>query len=136
MLGLAAAAAGAVLANMTPGVEVARDAGSYRVGNVTLLARGSGVYAGASGAVVIAEGANGIRASGSTRLHGVRMVGLCQMAPDQRSERCSFDLGGRSLTAVDQLDRGGWNRRYQDGQQLRIQLDASRPVPVPIALGR
>src|SRR5262249_35876240 len=121
---------------MTPGVEVARDAGSYRGGNVTLLPRGSGVYAGASGAVVIAEGADGIRASGSTRLHGVRMVGLCQMAPDQRSERCSFDLGGRSLTAVGQLDRGGGNRRYQDGQQLRIQLDASRPVPVPIALGR
>jgi len=136
MLGLAAAVTGAVLATMTPTVDVALDAGSYRVGNVTLPARGGGVYASASGAVVIAEGGDGLRASGSTRLHGVRMVGFCRLTTDQRSERCSFELGGRSVTAIDQLDGGGWNRRYQDGQRLRIQLDGGRPVPVPIALGR
>ena len=136
MLGLAAAAAGAVLATVEPTVDVALDATSYRVGNVILPARGGGVYASAEGAVVIADGADGLRASGSTRIHGVRMLGSCQVARDQQSERCSFDLGGRSLTAIDQLDRGGWNRRYQDGQRFRIQLDSSRPAPVPIALGR
>src|SRR5262249_20101428 len=139
MLGLAAAVTGAVLATMTPTVDVALDAGSYRVGNVTLPARGGGVYASASGAVVIAEDGDGLRASGSTRLHGVRMVGFCRLTTDQRSERCSFELGGRSGTAIDQPDGGGGGggpRRYQDGQRLRIQLDGGRPVPVPIALGR
>lgn len=136
VLGLAAAAAGAVLATVTPPVDVGLDADRYRVGNVILLARGGGVYAGAEGAVVIAGGADGLRASGSTRLHGERMLGSCRLTPDRRSERCSFVLGGRSLTAIDQLDRGGWNRRYQDGQTFRIQLDGGRAVPVPIALGR
>ena len=136
VVGLAAAAAGAVLATVTPPVDVALDADSYRVGSVALLARGGGVYASAQGAVVIAEGDDGLRASGSTRLHGERMLGSCQLAPDRRSERCSFDLGGRSLTAIDRLDHGGWNRRYQDGQTFRIQLAGGRPVPVPIALGR
>jgi len=125
-----------VLATVTPPVDVALDADRYRVGNVILLARGGGVYAGADGAVVIPEGAAGLRASGSTRLHGERMLGSCQLTPDRRSERCSFDLGGRSLTAIDRLDNGGWNRRYQDGQTFRIQLDGGQAVPVPIALGR
>ena len=136
VLGLAAAAAGAVLATVTPPVDVGLDTDRYRVGNVILLARGGGVYASTEGAVVIEDGVDGLRASGSTRLHGERMLGSCQLTPDRRSERCTFDLGGTSLTAIDRLDQGGWNRRYQDGQTFRIQLDGGRAVPVPIALGR
>lgn len=136
LLGLAAAATGAVLGAVPPSIAVGLGPDGYRVGDVTLSAQGGGVYASGQGAVIIAADAEAVRASGSTRLRGERMLGSCQMAPDQRSERCIFDLGGRSLTARDQLDHGAWDRRYQDGQAVRIQLDGGRPVPVPIALGR
>jgi hypothetical protein len=112
------------------------DPGGYRVGDVSLPARGGGVYAGPAGAVVIAPGPGGTRAAASTRLHGLPMRGACELAPNRRSERCTFDLGGRTVTAVDVLRHGGWDRRYQDGQLVRIDLEGGRPVPAPIAIGR
>ena len=136
LLGLLAAAVGTVLGAAPPGVGVEMRSDRYIVGDVTLFAAGDGVYAGAKGAVIIATGADGVRASGSTRLHGQRMLGSCQMASDQHSERCAFDMGGKTVTALDRLDRGAWERRYYDGQTIRIQLGGGRPVPVPIALGR
>lgn len=132
--GLAAAGAGAALGAAPPTVTVAVDTDTYRVGDVILPAQSGGVYSGPAGAIVIAP--DGERASASTRLHGIKMLGSCVMAPDRRSERCSFDMGGLSLTATDWLDRDGWDRRYQDGQAIRIALEGGRPVPVPIALGR
>jgi hypothetical protein len=132
LAGLLAAAGGAALAATPPTVTVGMDAGAYRVGEVTLPARGGGVYAGPDGAVVV----DGPRAAGATRLRGVRMLGSCRLAADARGERCTFDLGGRQLTAVDRLDGGGWDRRYGDGATVRISLSGGRPVPVPIALGR
>ncbi len=112
------------------------DAGSYRLANVILTARGGGVYASAQGAVIIPQAVDGRRSSGSTRLNGRRMLGVCSLAPDSRSETCTFDLGGQTLIAVDRLRDRGWDRRYQDGQVVRIELDRGRPVPVPIAVGR
>src|SRR5262249_5137269 len=107
MLGLAAAVTGAVLATMTPTVDVALDAGSYRVGNVTLPARGGGVYASASGAVVIAEGGGGLRAAGSTGPRGVGRGGSCGLTRDQGGERGRWGGGGRAVKAIDQRGGGG-----------------------------
>lgn len=134
LAGLAAAGTGAALGAAPPTVTVAVDTDTYRVGDVILRAQGGGVYSGPAGAIVIA--ADGGRASASTRLHGIKMLGSCVMAPDRRSERCSFDMGGLSLSATDRLEGDGWDRRYQDGQAVRITLEGGRPVPVPIALGR
>lgn len=132
LAGLLAAAAGGVLGATPPSVEVAVDAGSYRVGGVSLPARSGGVYAGPEGAVVV----RGDEAAGSTRLHDVPALGSCRLGPDRRSERCTFELGGRRVTAEDRLSGGGWDRRYSDGQAARIALSGGRPVPVPIAIGR
>jgi hypothetical protein len=132
MLGLAAAAGGAVLGAAPPPVAVGMDAGAYRVGDVTLPARGGGIYAGPEGAVVV----DGALAAASTRLRGVPMIGSCRLAADARSERCVFDLGGRRLTARDRLAGGAWERIYDDGTSVRITLTGGRPAPVPIALGR
>jgi len=132
VLGVLAALAGGALGAAPPAVTVGMDAGAYRVGDAVLPARGAGVYAGPQGAVVVA----GPRAAGATRLNGVRAVGSCVLAAGAHSERCTFDVGGRTLTAVDRLDRGGWERRYGDGRTARIELGAGRPVPVPIPLGR
>jgi|SRR5215469_3864268 len=132
LLGLAAAAAGGLLGAMPPVVTVSMDAGAYRVGDVSLPARGGGVFAGPEGAVVV----QGPAAAASTRLRGVTALGSCRLAADGRSEHCTFVLGGRRLTADDRLADGGWNRRYEDGATARIALRGGRPVPVPIALGR
>jgi len=132
LLGLVAAAAGATLGATPPGMTVGMDAASYRVGDVTLPARGGGVYAGPEGAVVV----RGSLAAASTRLRGTRALGSCRLAADARSERCTFVLGGRALTADDHLAGGGWDRRYDDGAAARIGLGDGRPIPVPIPLGR
>lgn len=132
LVGLLAAAAGAALGATPPAVTVTMDQSAYRVGDVILPARGGGVYAGPEGAVVV----DGPRAAAATHLHGVRMLGSCRLSPDARTERCTFDLGGRALTAEDRLDRGAWDRRYADGASVRIALSGGRPVPVPIPLGR
>jgi len=136
LLGLLAAAGGAALGASPPAVSVGLDGQGYRVDDVVLPPRGGGVYAGPEAAVVIALDAGGTRAAAATHLDGVPATGSCRLAPDSRSERCTFDLGGRRLEAVDWLDSGGWDRRYQDGRQARIELAGGRPLPVPIALGR
>jgi hypothetical protein len=132
LLGLAAAAAGGLLGATPPTVTVGMDAGAYHVGDVALPARGGGVFAGPEGAVVV----RGPDAAASTRLRGVTALGSCRLAAGGRSERCTFVLGGRRLTAEDRLTGGGWDRRYDDGVTSRIALSGGRPVPVPIALGR
>jgi hypothetical protein len=132
LLALVAAAAGALLGVTPPTVTVGMDAAAYRVGDVALPARGAGVYAGPEGAVVV----HGSLASASTRLRGVPAVGSCRLAAGARSERCTFVLGDRRLTAVDRMAGSGWDRRYDDGASARIGLSGGRPVPVPIPLGR
>lgn len=132
LLGVAAAAAGALLGATPSTVTVGLDAAAYRVADVALPARGGGVYAGPEGAVVI----QGPIAAASTHLRGATALGSCRLAADRRSERCAFVLAGRRLTAEDRLTGGGWDRRYDDGTTARIGLSDGRPVPVPIALGR
>jgi hypothetical protein len=132
LLGLLAAAAGGLLGAAPSTVTVGMAASAYRVGDVVLPARGGGVYSGPEGAVVV----QGPVAAGSTRLHGATALGSCRLAAGARSERCTFVLGGRRLTAEDRLASGGWDRRYDDGMTARIALSGGRPVPVPIPLGR
>lgn len=132
LLGLAAAAAGGLLGAAPATVTVGMDAGAYRVGDVVLPSLGGGVYSGPQGAVVVRSPA----AAASTRLHGVTALGSCRLAADARTERCTFMLGGRRLTAVDRLSGDGWDRRYDDGASTRIALGGGRPIPVPIPLGR
>jgi hypothetical protein len=117
-------------------VPVALDAGAYRIGDATLPATGGGVYAGQAGAVVIASGPAGTRAAGSTRLHGRPATGSCTLPANGRTERCTFVVAGRKIAADDRLRDGGWDRRYPDGQAIRIQLARGRPVPVPFPIGR
>jgi len=132
LVGLAAAVAGALLGTTPPPVTVGMDTAAYRVGDVTLPARGGGVYSGPEGAVVV----QGDVAAGSTRLSGASALGSCRLAAGGRSERCTFLLGGRHLVAEDRLAGDGWDRRYDDGTTARIALVRGRPVPVPFALGR
>ena len=75
-------------------------------------------------------------AAGSTHLRGVPALGSCRLDAGGRGEWCTFELGGRALAAEDRLSRGGWERRYQDGATVRIELAGGRPAPVPIPLGR
>lgn len=135
-LGLLAAAGGAILGATPPEVTVTLDEHAYRLGDVALAAQGGGVYAGPAGAIVIARGPAGTRAGASTTLHGDAMLGSCRLDPDGMHERCTFDLGARTVTAIDEFDGSGWRRRYSDGLEVRIRLGQARPVPVPIAVGR
>jgi hypothetical protein len=136
LTGMLAAAAGALLTALPTAVPAGLDGRGYRVGEVWLDSRGSGVYLGAAGALVLVEDPGGALAGASTHLNGERMVGSCRMAIGGRSESCSFLLGGRSLSAEDRLRDGGWDRLYDDGRTIRISLDGGRPVPVPFAVGR
>jgi hypothetical protein len=134
--GVGAALAGAVLTAVPPTVVVGLDASGYRVGDVVLEAQGQGVYASPEAAVVLVQNGDTARAGASTHLNGERMLGGCRMPPGGRSERCWFQVDGRTLSAVDTLRDGGWERRYGDGQQVRIQLREGRPLPVPFPIGR
>lgn len=136
LLGMAAAAAGAVLTTIPTPVAAGIDDRGYHVGDVRLEARGDNVYAGAGGAVVLAPDGDGTRAGASTYMNGAHMVGTCRLGAPATTEQCSFTIDGRRLAADDRLDAGGWNRRYDDGRTTRIELVGGRPVPVPFALGR
>ena len=63
------------------------------------------------------------------------MLGACVLPRDGGIERCTFQLEGRTLGAMDRLTNGGWDRRYDDGATVRIPLNNGRQVPVPFALG-
>ena len=76
------------------------------------------------------------RAGASTRVDGEPAVGGCRMPAQASGERCWFELGGRRLTAEDSLRGGAWERVYDDGTRVRIELADGRPVPVPFPLGR
>lgn len=134
--GMVAALAGAVLTALPPTVAAGLDGGAYRVGDMRLESRGEGVFAGPAGALVLAQEAGEDRAGASTHVNGEHMVGGCRMPGGAQSERCWFQVGSRVLSAEDRLQDGGWERRYNDGARIRIELLKGRPVPVPFAVGR
>jgi hypothetical protein len=134
--GMAAALAGAALTALPSTASVGLDGDGYRVGDVRLVARDQGVYAGPEAALVLVEESGSVRAGASTHVNGEPMVSGCKMAAGGRSEQCWFRIGERTLSAEDRLQGGGWERRYGDGQRVRIELMSGRPLPVPFPVGR
>jgi hypothetical protein len=136
VVGIAAAIAGAVLTALPPTTSAGLDAGGYQVGELRLEARGQDVYAGPEAALVVAKEAGAARAGASTHVNGERMVSGCRMPAGGRSERCWFQIGDRTLLAEDRFRDGGWDRRYDDGVRVRIEVRSRRPLPVPFPVGR
>ncbi|MDQ6772977.1 MAG: hypothetical protein M3024_08315, partial [Candidatus Dormibacteraeota bacterium] len=133
--GVVAALLGVWLAQSPRAPVVGLDAAGYHLGSTLLPPLGGGVYATAEAAVVIRGTAATERAAASTRLDGRPMTGVCT-ATDAGGERCEFRLGGRQLASTDRLQNGAWERRYDDGARLHIDLVGGRAAPLPFALGR
>jgi len=131
VLALGCATAGVVL-SIAPG-EVAMTATTYRIGDATLHAVGSGVYSG-SGTLVLGHSGPDLTAGGSAVVDGARWVGFCEVAAGGSLETCRLQSGTRTLTARDAWSAGTWQRTYNDGQ--RVEIAAARGVPVPFPVGR
>jgi hypothetical protein len=135
--GALAAAAGAAVSVAPAPVTVRSSAGAYEIGGARLTATAPGVYEGPDGAAVVLEHAGGVtRAGASAGLDGTHMTGACALPDGARRETCRFTLAGREVDAVDTWTGGGWHRRYSDGRTVDLVVSGSRPVPVPIAVGR
>lgn len=131
--GVLCAGAGTVLAASTPVVGVTLDGAGYHLGASLLRPHGDGAFLG-DGALVINRSAAGTLAASSAVVHGEHMVGVCVLASVGESERCLFEIGARSITAVDEYEGNSWHRRYDDGQSLTV--PAPRNIPVPFPVGR
>ena len=131
---LGCAGAGTLLMLSPPQVPVELTASAYRVGGATLVRVGADVYRGAGALVLRAQADGTVLAAGDAVSGGVGVSGSCLEDADRRAERCVFDLGGRSLGAMDVWRPGGWRRRYDDGEVVDIATASA--VPVPFAVGR
>ena len=127
------ATAGVVLSITPPDVAVTLTATSYRIGDATLHAVGSGVYSG-SGTLVLGHNGPDLTAGGSAVVDGARWVDFCEVAAGGAAETCRLQSGTRTLTARDVWSAGTWHRTYGDGQ--RVEIAAARGVPVPFPVGR
>ncbi|HXM54006.1 MAG TPA: hypothetical protein VOB72_01355 [Candidatus Dormibacteraeota bacterium] len=137
LVGVAAAAAGAVVSALPGPVTVRSSADAYEIGGTRLTAVSPGVYEGSDGAAVVLSHGSGVtRAGASAGLGGAHMTGTCVLADGARTESCRFTLGGRPVSAEDTWTGGGWHRRYDDGRSVDISVAGGRQVPVPIAVGR
>ncbi|MFZ0180273.1 MAG: hypothetical protein WAL84_10455 [Candidatus Dormiibacterota bacterium] len=133
VLAAGCATVGLVL-SIAPGeVTVTLTATSYRIGDATLHAVGSGVYSG-SGTLVLDHSGPDLTAGGSAVVAGARWVAFCEVALDEAAETCRLQSGTRTLTASDVWSAGTWHRTYGDGQ--RVEIAAARGVPVPFPVGR
>ena len=133
VLALGCATAGVVLSIAPAEVAVTLTATSYRIGDATLHAVGSGVYFG-SGTVVLSHHGSDLTAGGSAVVDGARWVAFCEVAAGGAAEKCRLQSGTRILTARDVWSAGTWRRMYSDG--LRVEIGAARGVPVPFPVGR
>ena len=75
-----------------------------------------------------------LTAGGSAVVDGARWVAFCEVAAGGAAETCRLQSGTRTLTARDVWSAGTWHRTYSDG--LRVEIAASRGVPVPFPVGR
>jgi hypothetical protein len=133
--GVALAAAGAWLGAHPAALRVAVDGGGYHLGSITLASMGAERYDGEM-AIVIRRADGQVRAGAAGKIHGLEMNGLCVVAPGASTERCVFVVGRRKLQAMDRLIGGTWERTYDDGTRVQIQLaDPGHPVPVPVPVG-
>ena len=131
---LASTIAGLALTLTPASAAVVMSGDGYRVGDTTLHATSPGRYTG-DGALIISAPADGVeRAAGDAVVNGRHQDGVCFLAAGQRQERCVFSVGDTSVSAVDTWSGSGWQRRYDDGQQVTI--PANTMVPVPFAVAR
>jgi len=133
VLALGCATAGVALSIAPAEVAVTLTATSYRIGDATLHAVGSGVYSG-SGTLVLSHSGPDLTAGGSAVVDGARWVAFCEVAAGGAAETCRLQSGTRTLTARDAWSAGAWHRTYSDGQ--RVEIAAARGVPVPFPVGR
>lgn len=119
---------------LTPAsAAVAMSGDSYRIGDTTLHATAPGRYAG-DGALIVSAPADGVqRAAGDAVVNGQHQSGVCFLAAAQQHERCVFSVGATSVSAVDTWTGSGWQRRYDDGQQVSIPANTMAPVPFAVA---
>ncbi|MBJ7595982.1 MAG: hypothetical protein JF886_14210 [Candidatus Dormibacteraeota bacterium] len=134
IIALGCTIAGAALAVSEPSTSVSMTAATYRIGATTLHANGSGVYLGDAALVVSRSDVGIVRSAADTSNGGRAESGVCFLSASERQERCVFDLGTTSMSAVDTWNGSGWSRRYDDGQQVTIPSDTM--APVPFAVGR
>jgi hypothetical protein len=133
VLALGCATAGVVLSIAPAEVTVTLTPSTYRIGDTTLHAIGSGVYSG-TGTLVLGHSGPDLTAGGSAVVDGARWVGLCEVAADGTAETCRLQSGTRTLTARDVWSAGMWRRTYSDAR--RVEIGAARGVPVPFPVGR
>jgi hypothetical protein len=131
---VATGTAGVVLALAPPRVAVRMTASQYQVGQASLRLVSAGQFSGDGALVVRAQADGTLLAAGDAVHAGVDVSGECLEDRDRRSEQCIFDVGSRSLGALDTWTSGGWQRRYDDGVVVRIAV--ASPVPVPFLVGR
>ncbi len=131
LLGVLLAAGGLFVATLTPRVEVSVTANAYRIDGMTLPARGSGVYQGTAGVVVLRDQGTTLDGAASARTQGVPMTAHCEGAA-AGTERCTFQIGSRTIQAVDTWRAGSWARVYGDGNRVELAIRQGRPVPVPV----
>jgi len=133
LLGVLLAAGGLLLTTLTPRVEVSVTPSAYRVGGVTLPARGGGVYQGSAGVVVLRDQGATLAGAASATTRGAPMTASCQ-GVTSGSERCTFQIGTRTFHAVDTWRDGSWSRVYDDGNRVDVRILQGRPVPVPVPI--
>jgi hypothetical protein len=127
-------AAGGVALSLAPGdVDVSMTAATYRVGGATLHAGADGVYVG-DGALVLSRAGGNLRAGSSATVNGQLWTGVCSVGGEGMTETCRLEQGTQAVTAQDVWSGGRWQRTYNDGQ--RVEIAASRGVPVPFPVGR
>ncbi len=133
VVALGCAAGGVVLSLAPADVEVSMTAATYRVGGVTLHAAADDVYAG-DGVLVLNRAGGNLRAGSSATVNGQLWTGVCSVRADGVAETCRLEHGTQGVTAQDVWSGGRWQRIYSDGQ--RVEIAASRGVPVPFPVGR
>lgn len=76
-----------------------------------------------------------LRAAASTTLNGLPMTGLCAWGKRAGYESCLFTISGRTVTATDTRTTYGWRRRYDDGEEIDLLVQANEVVLVPLCRG-
>lgn len=131
LLGVLLAGAGLGLGMLGPRVDVSVTAQAYRVGPVRLAARGDGVYQGGAGVVVLRDAGTALRGAASATTGGQPMTARCQGRAGH-TERCTFQIGDRTLHAVDTWRHTAWSRVYDGGRRVQLVMVRGAPAPVPI----
>lgn len=131
LVGVLLAAGGLYLGAVTPRVEVSVTDRAYTIDGVSLAARGGGVYQGTAGVVVLRYQGETLEGAASATSAGEPMTAHCAGVM-RGTERCTFQIGPRTLHAIDRWRGGSWSRVYDNGKRVELPIRQGRPVPVPV----